>query len=101
VPSNLECLRQKVVGEPDEGKPHVRFDVAGDENQDMAMVLRHSRKKWGANRLPSPTSQASSPDPTSRLATARFINYTLSAKMVLIGVCRAGPQAADAEALSG
>jgi len=23
----------KVVGEPDEGKPHVRFEVAGDENQ--------------------------------------------------------------------
>jgi len=45
VLSSLECLRQKVVGEPDEGKPHVRFDVAGDENQDFL-------------------SQASSPDPT-------------------------------------
>jgi len=33
VPSNLECSRKKVVGEPDEGKPHVRFDVAGDGNQ--------------------------------------------------------------------
>ncbi len=55
----------KVVGEPDEGKPHVRFDVAGDENQDMAMVLRHSQKKWGVNRLPSPKPQASSLDPTS------------------------------------
>jgi hypothetical protein len=31
--SNLESHRKKVVGEPDEGKPHVRFDVAGDENQ--------------------------------------------------------------------
>jgi hypothetical protein len=31
--SNLESRRKKVVGEPDEGKPHVRFDVAGDENQ--------------------------------------------------------------------
>jgi len=29
----LECSKKKVVGEPDEGKPHVRFDVAGDENQ--------------------------------------------------------------------
>jgi len=55
----------KVVGEPDEGKPHVRFDVAGDENQDMVMVLRHSQKKWGVNRLPSPKPQASSLDPTS------------------------------------
>jgi hypothetical protein len=55
----------KVVGEPDEGKPHVRFDVAGDENQDMVMVLRHSQKKWGVNRLPSPKPQASSLDPTA------------------------------------
>jgi hypothetical protein len=31
--SNLESSRKKVVGEPDEGKPHVRFDVAGDGNQ--------------------------------------------------------------------
>ena len=31
----LECRRQKVVGEPDEGKPHVRFEVAGNGNQDM------------------------------------------------------------------
>jgi len=29
----LESSRKKVVGEPDEGKPHVRFDVAGDGNQ--------------------------------------------------------------------
>jgi hypothetical protein len=31
--SNLESRRKKVVGEPDEGKPYVWFDVAGDENQ--------------------------------------------------------------------
>ena len=48
VQSNLESRRKKVVGEPDEGKPHVRFDVAGDENQDRVMVLRHSQKKWRA-----------------------------------------------------
>jgi len=29
----LEYSKTKVVGEPDEGKPHVRFDVAGDENR--------------------------------------------------------------------
>ena len=46
--SNLESSRKKVVGEPDEGKPHVRFDVAGDENQDRVKVLRHSQKKWRA-----------------------------------------------------
>ena len=31
--SCLENRRKKVVGEPDEGKPHVRFDVAGNGNQ--------------------------------------------------------------------
>ena len=45
---SLESSKKKVVGEPDEGKPHVRFDVAGDGNQDMVMVLRHSQKKWRA-----------------------------------------------------
>ena len=70
VQSNLESHRKKVVGEPDEGKPHVRFDVAGDENQDRVIVLRHSQKQWGVNRLLSPTSQASSPDPTSRPISA-------------------------------
>jgi hypothetical protein len=30
----LEYSKKKVVGEPDEGKPHVRFEVAGDGNQD-------------------------------------------------------------------
>jgi hypothetical protein len=29
----LEYRKKKVVGEPDEGKLHVRFDVAGDGNQ--------------------------------------------------------------------
>jgi hypothetical protein len=43
--SRLKSRRKKVVGEPDEEKPHVRFDMAGDENQDMVMVLRHSHKK--------------------------------------------------------
>jgi hypothetical protein len=32
--SYLENHRKKVVGEPDEGKPHVRFEVAGNGNQD-------------------------------------------------------------------
>jgi len=30
----LERSKVKVVGEPYEGKPHVRFEVAGDGNQD-------------------------------------------------------------------
>ena len=50
--SDLESCKEKVVGEPDEGKPHVRFDVAGNGNQDMAKVLRHSQKKWRATGLP-------------------------------------------------
>ena len=31
--SILENRKKKVVGEPDEGKPHVRFEVAGDGDQ--------------------------------------------------------------------
>jgi hypothetical protein len=31
--STLENRKKKVVGEPDAGKPHVRFEVAGDGNQ--------------------------------------------------------------------
>ena len=31
---DLERHREKAVGEPDEGKPHVRFEVAGDGNQE-------------------------------------------------------------------
>ena len=31
----LKAAGRKVVGEPYEGKPHVRFEVAGDGNQDM------------------------------------------------------------------
>jgi hypothetical protein len=50
--SDLENRKKKVVGEPDEGKPHVRFDVAGNGNQDMVKVLRHSQKKWRATGLP-------------------------------------------------
>jgi hypothetical protein len=49
---NLECRRKKIVGEPDEGEPHVRFDVAGDGNQDMVKVPRHSQKKWRETGLP-------------------------------------------------
>jgi hypothetical protein len=45
VDQDPESHRKKVVGEPYEGKPHVRFEVAGDGNQDVI-------------------SQAPSPDPT-------------------------------------
>ena len=62
----------KVVGEPDEEKPHVRFEVAGDENQDKVQGLRHSQRKRRANGSPSPKSQASSPDPTSRKPNLDF-----------------------------
>jgi len=34
VEHKLASRRKKVVGEPDEGKPHVRFEVAGDGNRD-------------------------------------------------------------------
>jgi len=46
VAHKLTRARKKVVGEPYEGKPHVRFEVAGNGNQDKI-------------------SQAPFPDPTS------------------------------------
>ncbi len=40
------------VGKPYEGKPHVRFDVAGDGDQAMVGILRHSQRKRGATDRP-------------------------------------------------
>lgn len=42
----LKAPRRKTIGEPDEGKPHVRFEAAGGGNQDSL-------------------SQAPPPDPTT------------------------------------
>ena len=67
----------KVVGEPDEGKPHVRFEVAGDGNQDKVQVLRHSDRKRGVNGANSPKSQAPSPDPTTRPPNFGFYRMSL------------------------
>ena len=47
----LERARKKVVGEPYEGKPHVRFEVAGNGNQDMVIALRHSQEETESNEL--------------------------------------------------
>ena len=52
VDRGLECLRKKVVGKPYEGEPHVRFEVAGDGNQDRDGLLRHSQRKRGATDRP-------------------------------------------------
>ncbi|MBK5109343.1 MAG: hypothetical protein JJE12_14510 [Anaerolineales bacterium] len=48
---NCACPRKKVVVEPYEGKPHVRFEVAGDGNQDMVVALRHSQEETESNEL--------------------------------------------------
>jgi len=48
----LEFPRKKVVGKPYEGEPHVRFDGAGDGNQDTDGLLRHSQRKRGATDRP-------------------------------------------------
>ena len=48
----LACRRMNVVGKPYEGKPHVRFDVARDGDQDMGGLLRHSQRKRGATDRP-------------------------------------------------
>src|SRR5579862_5684926 len=49
---NFERLRMKVVGKLDEGKLHVQFEVAGDGNQVMIRLLRHSQRKRGATARP-------------------------------------------------
>ena len=48
---HLERPRKKTVGEPDEGKPHVRFEEAGDEDQNMVELVRHSREEMGSKRI--------------------------------------------------
>ena len=47
----LESHKKKVIGEPDEGKPHVRFEAAGNGNQDKVKALRHSQRKRRATGL--------------------------------------------------
>jgi hypothetical protein len=93
VEQDLERPKMKVVGEPDEEKPHVRFEVAGDGNQDKVQGLRHSQRKQRANGSPSPKSQASSPDPTTRPATTAIFNRVLLAKLVYNESSLASPQA--------
>ena len=58
--------RKKVVGEPYEGKPHVRFEVAGDGNQDMVWAIEALSKETESKQATRPKSQAPSPDPTTR-----------------------------------
>jgi hypothetical protein len=48
VAQDHESRRKKVVGEPYEGKPHVRFEVAGDGNRDMAWVIEALPKETGS-----------------------------------------------------
>ena len=47
----FESHKKKVVGKPYEGKPHVRFEVAGDGDQDTVGLVRHSQRKRGVNRV--------------------------------------------------
>ena len=62
---DLESRRKKVVGEPYEGKPHVRFEVAGDGNQDMVWVIEALSKETESKQAAQPKSQAPSLDPTT------------------------------------
>jgi hypothetical protein len=47
---NSKAAMKKVVGEPYEGKPHVRFEVAGDGDQDKVELVRHSQRN-GEQRI--------------------------------------------------
>ena len=48
VAQDLESRRKKVVGEPYEGKPHVRFEVAGDGNRDMVAASEALPEETGS-----------------------------------------------------
>ena len=50
---------------------HVRFEVAGDGNQDMVWVIEALSKETGSKQAARPKSQAPSPDPTTRPRSAR------------------------------
>jgi hypothetical protein len=48
-------MRQvKVEGEPDAGKSHVRFEVAGGGNRGRGEILRHSQRKRRETGLSRP-----------------------------------------------
>ena len=49
----LNATRRKIVGEPDAGKSHVRFEVAGGGDQRMGRIFRHSQRKRRATGLSS------------------------------------------------
>jgi hypothetical protein len=62
---NRVSSRKKAVGEPDEGKPHVRFEVAGDGNQDKVNASEALSQETESNWSALPKSQAPSLDPTT------------------------------------
>ena len=51
---NRACYRKKTVGEPYEGKPHVRFEVAGDGNRDMVWIIEALPKETGSKQAVQP-----------------------------------------------
>ena len=50
------CRRKKAIGEPYEGKPHVRFEVAGGGNRDTAVMIEALPKETGSNQAVKPKS---------------------------------------------
>jgi hypothetical protein len=54
----------KPVGKPCEGKPHARFEEAGDGNRDKVQVNEALSKETESKQAASPKSWAPSPDPT-------------------------------------
>jgi hypothetical protein len=51
---DLECLKKEAVGEAYEGKPRVRFEVAGDGNQDMEWVIEALPEETGSKQAAQP-----------------------------------------------
>jgi hypothetical protein len=51
---DLECLKKEAVGEAYEGKPHVRFEVAGDGNRDRVWVIEALPEETGSKQAAQP-----------------------------------------------
>jgi hypothetical protein len=70
--SDLENRRKKIVGEPDEGEPHVRFDVAGDGQPGYGNGTEALSEEMERNGSALPTFLAPSPDPTNYIIAQMF-----------------------------
>ena len=69
---SLVCRETNVVGKPYEGKPHVRFDVAGGGNQGLGL-RRHSLTLPAVGVFPVTAPAEAGPAPGKPAAEAKIV----------------------------